>query len=767
MEFHSTQKNLLIQFMKDKNRVHSALVYGDLGLGKSKTIEAAVFQLDVVNISFEKEFRPPFDCIIRGLSLSPENRNRETVIKELSRAYKHKDCIIYENFEYCDADSFDLIKQVIQFHEKSGYPAISIIEWNSDCSADCMRHDCLLKVPFYKLQDTDLEAYIKTIIRAKNQKQLSYVCNQLIHIADGNLLALRLAMNILLQKEILTKSSDNKYMYSGDKFQDCLLLLYLDLFETLETHIQESLRLIVPFEDSIHVPLFKDAFDQCKMIDTYLDEISKYQSFLFSKHVSHNNMNVKKYMFTVKEAKAAVMDSTQADYLHQITTQLYQHLENLRKKVAALTDIRKDEHIYILTLLTKIKNHQLTINHLPYFVELMEYYSERSSYKAVILQAEQFLHVNVLSIIQINAEQPKFFRYYFRALLATGQYNTIIQYLDKLPDWDIKLLIAYAYYNNGNPTRALGLCEELELQHPNGEVYSLEASIYDWLGDRKRSVSKYKKALLFVDDNEALKYTLYKKYSMYVDFELPECKSRMEEALCYYQNTSMRQYAETLHNYGTDCILTFSDQGISYLEKAKQLLLSLCENEVYYAINSICIYHCLNENFDKAIKMWEMIDAQHIQIDFCRFAIQNNLFCAYIRNNDLALANNMKEQLTHQLDFLGLTKKTKQIILQRPDIQHQVRQYFLNCALLESAQGNQENTLNYLMSALECSKYPSTMLYLIQKQVEQFQKTNHTTILNVLLNKLRDKKLGSPGKLASFFAQHEMYFCIVMFWGDY
>ena len=56
------------------------------------------------------------------------------------------------------------------------------------------------------------------------------------------------------------------------------------------------------------------------------------------------------------------------------------------------------------------------------------------------------------------------------------------------------------------------------------------------------------------------------------------------------------------------------------------------------------------------------------------------------------------------------------------------------------------------------------MLYLIQNQIKELQTDN--ILLRKLVDKIKAKKLGIPGKLASFFAQHKMYFCILMFWGD-
>lgn len=768
MNFYNVQKCQLIEFLSKGEKVRSAIIMGEAGLGKSNIIKEVVAHSNYVIISFEKEFRLPFEYIIKGFNLSIHQK-REEIVSKLSQEYIDKKCVIFENFEYCDKDSFELIKQVIEFHKENGLIAINIIEWNSIILPDYMMWENILYIVFSPLKLDDMQTYIKSIIKEKKQKRLTYLCGQLSQIAKGNLFILHLTINILIQKGILTKTlNGNGYTYDGREFQNQLIFLYIDLFRTLDSHIQESLRLIAPFNDNIPVSLIQSAFTQCKRIDSYLEGLSQYNSFILRKEGSYDAKEQKSYIFITKEARDAVTESTQEIYFHQITAQLYQHLEHLYRKAKNITQISLKDKIYLLTLLTKIRNNHLTINHLPYFIELMQHYSDYSAYQAVIQRAEQFIEVNILSLDQINEEQPSFFKLYFRSLLATGQYDTVIERFYKLsePEWDIKLLAAYAFYNKGNPPRALKLCQELE-QYSRGEVFSLEASIYDWLGDNKQSVTAFKKALALIAVNEDLKYTLFKKYSLYVDFELPECRQKIEEALQFYQNSSIRQYAETLHNFGTDNIITFSDAGIKYLEESKKIFTRICEKEVYYPLNSIAIFHCLHGDYTKAIKIWEEINIEHIEVDFCKLAILNNLFCAYIKNQNICLANKMKYLLQDEISALVSFENVKNIARQRPDIQHQVRQFFLNCALLDFAKNDKNSALRYFTLALDCSKYHSTMLHLIQCQVNQLQKDRSMTVLTALRARIRDKKLGSPGKLAKFYADNQIYFCIVMFWGDF
>lgn len=200
------------------------------------------------------------------------------------------------------------------------------------------------------------------------------------------------------------------------------------------------------------------------------------------------------------------------------------------------------------------------------------------------------------------------------------------------------------------------------------------------------------------------------------------------------------------------------------LEKAKELFGQICEKETYYPLNSLAIGYCLEGDYCNAVKIWENINIQKIEIDFCRLTILNNLLCAYIKSNNLELAEDVRMQLSQSLNILETTNNIKSVIKERPDIQHPLRQYLLNCGLLELEQNNISKALHYFTLSIDCSKYHSTMIYLIQNQIKELQTDN--ILLRELLYKIRAKKIGVPGKLASFFAQNKMYYCILMFWGD-
>lgn len=766
MDLFQPQKESLKLFLREATPVRTAIVWGSFGVGKSRAIQEVLNDTSAVWITFSKENFTAFEALRKATGLSAD-ATYEDIIYELSLIYFSKDCVVYENLECCERDSMELIKQVIQFSRNNSYPAVSIMEWNGD-EVPTYIDSIYTDIPFRELTDSEVAQYIHTIVQAGTSEELAYITNQLTQACTGNLQNLQLSINILVQRGILNKTSSGVYVYKGKKFQGSLFLMYLDLFQELNDRIQRTLKMVSPFEEDIYASLLKEAFSNCQALDAYLDELSEHHSFILCKQSSdEKGIIAPRYSFASTKARDAVIEAmaevTDPELsLQKITARLYQHLEVLRKNPVFYSYLDIENRIRLLRLLTKVRNCRLTVNHLPYYVELMEYYFQQSSYWAVIKSAELFLGAHALSTAQIHQVQPQFFRLLFKAQLATGQYQAVIRYEGKFQDWDIRLLIARAHYNNGAPQKALELCRDIKSMHdeaPHGEVFSLEASIYDWLGNSKQSLASFKKALLYIGENEELKYTLFKKYNLYLDFDLPECKRRMLEAAQYFSCISKRQHAEVLHNYGTSLVLSFPSGGITDLELSERLLQAICDKEIYYPRNSIAIYYALRHEFQKAIAIWKGIDYDNIQIDFCRLVIQNNLLCAYIKTGDLDAAERLREELKQQISNLGSASL-------RPDLQHPIRQYYLNCGLLSLANNQEYDALKHFEQALECSRYPSTMLYLIENEINRLQTKFRLPLIKRLRKILEVKKLGQPNSLDKYFAEHRMYFCIIMFWGD-
>ena len=98
----------------------------------------------------------------------------------------------------------------------------------------------------------------------------------------------------------------------------------------------------------------------------------------------------------------------------------------------------------------------------------------------------------------------------------------------------------------------------------------------------------------------------------------------------------------------------------------------------------------------------------------------------------------------------------------RPDIQHQLRQFYYNCALLSMLENNDEEALSYFIKAKECSTYHSVILYSVEKNIVDL-KTKLGK--NRFIAKFREKKIPAPTELEKYIYDNKSYLCEIMFWG--
>ena len=393
----------------------------------------------------------------------------------------------------------------------------------------------------------------------------------------------------------------------------------------------------------------------------------------------------------------------------------------------------------------------------------MSCYYDRFMYLNVIQQGEDLLISQPVNNQQLNNLCHEFWVIFFKALLAVGDYEKILKYREEFNEEDLYLIIATALYNYGRPADALSLLENelCDTTKYKGYVYSLAASIYDWLGKKKKSFNAFKKALLNIDNDE-LKYQLYKKYNMYMDFRIPECRQKLNSAVEYYQSCNLKQYAECLHNYGTGCVMIREfGEAEKRLKLAANILNKICSNEIYYPLNSLAILYCYDgHKYTAAIKTLTKALKCDISVVFCELAIHNNLFNIAINMEDIDFAK--KEKNILETLFEKECHDLKDVTKERPDIQHQLRQFYYNCALLFRLEKDDEKSLKCFLMAKECSTYHSVVLYSIEKNMDILR--NRLGKKGVFTN-IRIKNIGAPTELEKFIYENNLYLCEVMFWG--
>ena len=175
----------------------------------------------------------------------------------------------------------------------------------------------------------------------------------------------------------------------------------------------------------------------------------------------------------------------------------------------------------------------------------------------------------------------------------------------------------------------------------------------------------------------------------------------------------------------------------------------------------MAILYCYNgKKYNAAIKVLKKALKCDIDVAFCELAIHNNLFNIVVNMGDTDFAKSEKSIL--ETLFKKECNELKNIRKERPDIQHQLRQFYYNCALLCKLEGDNENALKYFLKAKESSTYHSILLYAIDKNILDLKPK---TGKNSLWSKIKPFKKLAPSELEDWIYKNNSYLCEIMFWG--
>ena len=772
-EFNETL-NLEIEkkLLEDKD-FKLLIVCGKRGLGKSTAINSVLNKLDIKTetISFSEDSLIPF---VSSQEYNMLPFNSDTFLMQASKMYQAGICLLIKNMDESSEDFAQILYRLIDFHKSSKQKATTIIEINSERNTEFNTKPFLNEIVslatgiirFDSVDNSSFLDYLNSIFHEDKDNQ--YLFDKLIRICSGNIQNFFCALKILEYEEIIYVY-DNEYVYFNKEIRipDNLLSLYIQLFKYLEEHYQKNLQTAAPFSKSIYHNIISCVFDNYDNFEDYLDEISKKTPFITAENSVSDNAALfdVKYSFGSGTARTAILHQMDDVQTKQMIARYYKYLDDLYNNKTAFDKLDYQDKLLLVYNLSNMRRGNYNINQIKYIVSLMQYYYDNFMYFNVKGSAEQLLNSNILNYNQLNTEYHEFFVVYFQSLIAIGEYDDIIFYKNKFVDSDLNYLIAIAMYNKGAPIEALNVINTIPSQDDNfniGYKYSLESSIYDWIGDNRKSLKSFEKALKYCGGDSDLTHQLYKKYSMHIDFSMEHCQSKMKSAMEYYENKNIKQYAECLHNYGTDHIKIFSfEKARIFLDKSRKMLKKTCSSEIYHPLNSLAILHCYEDkSFDKAIQLLYEALSYDISIDFCRLALHNNLFNIYIQTNNIELAHTEMKFLKVEFENICAPQTDKNLKKMRPDIQHQLRQFYYNCAFMYKKSNDYAEALSMYRQALDCSDYFSVSKYSICKNIEQLE------------NKFKTSKLGffktrnpEPTVFEKFIHENDMYLCEIMFWG--
>lgn len=763
--FNWATENQLNELLNNTSPFKLIVLWGKKGIGKTYAVNHVLKEnrIKTKDVIFFEENIVSFELLENSTSMQDE----DAVLIECSQFFREDYCLFFQNMEFCDLDSQRIFYRLFKYHKNNELKATIILEYNVSEKPDNILCSLSQNILFIgnASRECFYEYYTKNFVHTSATKDLF---EKILKITDGNIHNFLTTLNILQYMEVLYKREEGLVYNETSmyKIPSNLLELYIDLFDRLKDYVRKPLISVAPISEQIYSTVIRGIYLNYDKFDEYLESLSKKGCFIQKNCIDINKNSQffeSKYSFSDKYARRAVLEQTDAETEKQIGLKYYNHLDSLYSNKHIYNNLHNSDKILLLSKLVKKRQNTLGINQIYYIAELMEYYFDKVMYLNVIKQGENLLESHILNNQQINDLSHRFWIVFFKALLAVGEYEKVIGYRDQFSDEDLNYYIAVALYNYGCPQDALDLLK-IKL-HESGEykgyIYNLEASIYDWFGNNKKSLASFKKALKYAD-HDKLKYQLYKKYSMYIDFRIPECQNKMKSAIDYYEVCNLKQYAECLHNYGTGFVMIRKfAEAEKYLNASVDTLSKICANEIYYPLNSLAIRYCYDgHNYETAIAILKRALKCDIDIAFCELAIHNNLFIIGVNSGDINLAKaerNILETL-----FKRECNALKNIQKERPDIQHQLRQFYYNCALLCKLEKDDEGAIKYFLSARECSKYHSVVLYSIEKNiVDLCLKVGKKRILG----KIIPYKAPTPTELEQFIYENNLYLCEIMFWG--
>ena len=761
----------ILEFLKNnKDCFKIILLYGNVGVGKSTLISRLTECLELTSytIVFREDDFSPFETLIKtGTPASEE----ESIIIALSELISCNEVLIFSNMEYCGIDYLRLLMRIFRYHKNNCRQCVIILEYNSiekpiNLLVDLA--DRVIQVP--STEEKIFQTYL--VDHFVDAVSNSSLFERIVSLADGNINNFFMVLNILNHGGIITMQED-KFYYQGinEDLPLTLLQLFGWIFDRLDQSEQEPLYITAPIFPEIYIKILESIVENFTQYEKQLDSLSERNLFI-KKHImacySTESIFAESYRCTTQYAKNAICQKISENEIKAFIKRYYAYLERTYENNSENNCLAELDRARLAMLLVKNCQGGLKIAHIPLVVFIMKYHYRHFRYFDTIEYAKKVINSEILNFRQLNEVYPDFYRIYFKSLLAVGDYDEIINFEKSITRDDLVYLVALAYYNKGLVYQSKRVLKDSwrndNTQNP-GYCNALLASLYDWLGDSKRSRIYFKKALSQCHNDSELKNQLFKRYSMFIDFRLQQCKTNMLSATDYYKDKNLKQYAECLHNCGTGYLTTKQyTEARKLLVKCEEILKKICDEELYYPINSMAILLSYEKkDFENAIVLLKLALQSNISVDFCWLALQNNLLNLYIQQQDWSMVKSMISFLENEFIRLcqipNLASDLKKV---RPDIQHQLRHFYFNCAVYYKLNGNGQSALVYFQNAKKCSNYSSVLEFAIQQNILDIAKELGQHILFPAYIKY---KIVKPTPLEREIYERNMYLCNIMFWG--
>lgn len=376
-----------------------------------------------------------------------------------------------------------------------------------------------------------------------------------------------------------------------------------------------------------------------------------------------------------------------------------------------------------------------------------------------------FMFAECLDIIENTGIEYKNddFILYNRAkcYLELGQYADCIKIIYKKHTPDFFILKMKAYYRNGEPYKVIKESKKIIFTHwsslQKGEIYSLLASSYEWMGERANYVSYFKKAqqILKKEQNEAY-YDLMRKVNMVYDYNLPEFSDMFSKSLNFFkERKDYRKCAWVLHNWGTECVLNIKncDEGLKKLKEAAKYLNNQLSMDKIDVENSIAIYYMTQQKWKEANNILTSIQGKS-NLNFCNIVYLLNKFHC-VRKMDL---QHECEKILQELD--DMLKSINQI----DDIKLQIQNYFVSKGIYLLEQKNYSEALTLFAKALRYmdEKYYSYYTAVAAHNIVELSNKGIKIDSKILRLAERNSQSSNPAVLKM--VEYNITFAEIMFW---
>ena len=431
-------------------------------------------------------------------------------------------------------------------------------------------------------------------------------CNYIIQSSFGNIMYLNIVVNYLKQIGLIyddgyrTKCKQLPRGILSQVLRQNIITRFDKLDDGMKYVLSQSSIIGRVFDKRILYSQFQilqadELLQQIECISQLIVELNEYQ-------YSFENDEV----YNLIQNKIPVAEKNE---WHSILAEYYKNQIEFSSLTGSISSESYINNIYLVAY--HYENCQKFSQALPFYLRLVSLYVALMDYRKAIETIERvekqfdcakYAHgyEKIRSELMIrNADCHRMLGNYEKAINlyteAESRYDRFLEYHILM---EARLGLAYCLHMKGELNKSLAVALKMkdELKHDQQtrlffQVLALLSSVYDLLGDYSQSQLYYRWSLEHCSKYglEHEYYTQLKKASMVLDLQISQPMQKAA-AQFFERQQNIREFAETLHNLGTDNLyLMERTSAEQYIEKSIALYKQFDSSAVHYPLNSKAI----------------------------------------------------------------------------------------------------------------------------------------------------------------------------------